>query len=178
MSNTKTHSKQSERVRRLVLTGMLSALIFVFTAYLHIPTGAGYTHAGDGLIYLAGSMLPMPYAVAAGIIGGALADGLSGYPVWIPATIVIKAITAMFFTNKKNKIITVRNILAIIPSLVVCVVGYSLYEGIFMTGEVSAAAVMAAFVQTPAYFVQVGASAVLFIAVGIAFDKAGISKKT
>ena len=90
----------SKHVQKIVLTAFFAAITFVFTAYLHIPTGSGYTHAGDGIIYLAASILPMPYAVAAGVIGGSLADGLSGYAVWIPATAVIKGLTALFFSNK------------------------------------------------------------------------------
>lgn len=165
------------KIRRMVLTGFFAALIYVFTAYLHIPTGAGYTHAGDGLIYLAASVLPIPYAAAAGVIGGALADGLTGFAVWMPATIVIKAVTALFFTNKKEKILNLRNYLAVIPSLILCVVGYSLYEGVVITGELSSAALIAAFTQTPSYFIQVGASAALYIAAGIALDKIGFKKK-
>ena len=110
-----TRTAQDTKIRRIVLTGLFSALIFVFTAYIHVPTGAGYTHAGDGFIYLAACLLPAPYAVAAGMIGGALADGLTGFPVWIPATIVVKAVTALFFTNKKDKILNLRNIQEIIP---------------------------------------------------------------
>lgn len=172
-----TRTAQDTKVRRLVLTGLFSALIFVFTAYIHVPTGAGYTHAGDGFIYLAACLLPTPYAVAAGVIGGALADGLTGFPVWIPATIVIKAITALFFTSKKDKIINLRNILGIIPSLAVCIVGYSLYEGIFMAGGFNKAAIIAAFGQTPCYMIQVAASSVLFIAAGLALDKSGLKKR-
>ena len=172
-----TRTVQNEKIKRIVLTGLFSALIFVFTAYIHVPTGAGYTHAGDGFIYLAACMLPAPYAVAAGMIGGALADGLTGFPVWIPATIVIKAITALFFTNKKEKILNLRNILGIIPSLAVCIVGYSLYEGIFMAGGFNKAAIIAAFGQTPFYSIQVAASSVLFIAAGLALDKSGLKKR-
>ena len=172
-----TRTAQDTKVRRLVLTGLFSALIFVFTAYIHVPTGAGYTHAGDGFIYLAACILPTPYAVAAGMIGGALADGLTGFPVWIPATIVIKAITALFFTSKKEKIINLRNILGILPSLAVCIVGYSLYEGIFMAGGFNKAAIIAAFGQTPFYSIQVAASSVLFIAAGLALDKSGLKKR-
>ena len=172
-----TRTAQDTKVRRLVLTGLFSALIFVFTAYIHVPTGAGYTHAGDGFIYLAACILPTPYAVAAGMIGGALADGLTGFPVWIPATIVTKAVTALFFTSKKEKIINLRNILGILPSLAVCIVGYSLYEGIFMAGGFNKAAIIAAFGQTPFYSIQVAASSVLFIAAGLALDKSGLKKR-
>ena len=57
MSKAITHSS-SVKIRRITATGLFAALIYVFTAYLHIPTGAGYTHAGDGLIYLAACILP------------------------------------------------------------------------------------------------------------------------
>jgi uncharacterized repeat protein (TIGR04002 family) len=176
MQRTNSQTNRSPKVRTLVLTGLFSALIYVFTAYLHVPTGAGYTHAGDGLIYLAGSILPTPYAAAAGAIGGGLADGLTGFAVWMPATIVIKMITSLFFSNKSKNIITLRNILAIVPSLVLCVVGYSLYEGIVIAGGFSKAAIIAAFGQTPAYCVQVFASAVLYIAAGTTLDKMDFKK--
>lgn len=167
---------RSQKIRRMAVSGLFAALIYVFTAYLHIPTGAGYTHAGDGFIYLAACILPTPYAVAAGAIGGALADGLTGFLVWMPATIIIKSVTALFFSNKGEKILTLRNILGIIPSLILCVVGYSLYEGIVMAKGFSAAAVIAAFGQTPAYCIQVAASSVLYIAVALALDKVRFKK--
>ena len=172
-----TKTASSEKVKKLVLTGLFSALIFVFTAYIHVPTGSGYTHAGDGLIYLSASILPMPYAIASAVIGGALADGLSGYPIWIPATIIIKALTAMFFTNKGDRIVTKRNLIAVIPSLIICVVGYSLYEGFVITKGLSAAGIIAAFTQTPAYLVQIAASTVLYAVTGTALDKAGFKRK-
>ena len=176
MSSGTIARSRSQKIRRMAISGLFAALIYVFTAYLHIPTGAGYTHAGDGLIYLAACILPTPYAAAAGAVGGALADGLTGFLVWMPATIIIKAVTALFFSDKSEKIITFRNILGIIPSLVLCVVGYSLYEGVVMAKGFSAAAVIAAFGQTPAYCIQVAASSVLYIAVGIALDKVSFKK--
>mgnify|MGYP003339844058 CR=1 FL=1 len=110
-----TRNRKSKKLHNIVLTGLFSAIIFVFTAYIHIPSGSGYTHAGDGLIYLAACILPTPYAAASAAIGGALADGLAGFPVWIPATIAIKSVTVLFFTSKTSKILTLRNICGIIP---------------------------------------------------------------
>ena len=170
-------NKSNLKIRRMTVSGMFAALIWVFTAYLHVPTGAGYTHAGDGLIYLAACILPTPYAMAAGAIGGALADGLSGFPVWIPATVIIKAVTAAFFSNKTEKILALRNILAIIPSAVICIAGYSLYEGVVMAGEFSIGTLTAAFTQTPSYLVQIGTSTVLFVAVSILLDRVEFKKK-
>ena len=171
-----TRTNNSAKVKKIVLTGLFSALIFVFTAYIHVPTGAGYTHAGDGLIYLSASLLPMPYAIASAVIGGALADGLSGFPIWIPATVVIKALTAMFFSNKSDRIVTKRNLAAIIPSMVLCIVGYSMYEAFAITKSFSAAALTAAIAHTPAYLVQIAASSSLYIAAGLALDKTGFKK--
>lgn len=176
MSETISQSR-TLKMRRIVASGLFAALIYVFTAYLHIPTGAGYTHAGDGLIYLAACILPTPYAMAAGAIGGALSDGLTGFLIWMPATIIIKAVTAAFFSNKGEKILTLRNILSIIPSLILCIAGYSLYEGTVMAGGFSATAISAAFAQTPAYCVQVGASTLLFVSVSLLLDKVGFKKK-
>ena len=167
----------SLKMRRITVTGVFAALIYVFTAYLHIPTGNGYTHAGDGLIYLAACLLPTPYAVAAAAIGGGLADGLSGFPIWIPATVIIKACTSLFFSSKTEKILSPRNILAIIPSALICVVGYSVYESIFIAGGFSTAAIIAAFTQTPSYLIQIAASSILFIAVAIPLDRSKIKGK-
>ncbi len=171
---TTIKASSGSKTRLITLSGIMAALTFILTAYLHIPTGSGYTHAGDGVIFLAASILPTPYAIAVGAIGGALADGLSGFLMWLPGTVVIKSLTALFFTNKKGKIINARNLLAIIPSLALCVCGYSLYEGIVISGEFSKAAIAAAFVQTPAYCIQTAASAALYIFCGKALDKLSV----
>ena len=70
-----------------------------------------------------------------------------------------------------------RNLIAVIPSLIICVVGYSLYEGFVITKGLSAAGIIAAFTQTPAYLVQIAASTVLYAVAGTALDKAGFKRK-
>ncbi len=170
-----TRNRKSKKLHNIVLTGLFSAIIFVFTAYIHIPSGSGYTHAGDGLIYLAACILPTPYAAASAAIGGALADGLAGFPVWIPATIAIKSVTVLFFTSKTSKILTLRNICGIIPSLIICIAGYTLYEGTIITGG-STSAIIAAAEQIPSYCIQVLASSALFIITATALDKSNFRK--
>ena len=64
--------KKRSNIYNLTLSGIFAALITIFTAYIgHIPIGinGGYIHFGDGLIYLAATILPMPYAMLAGAIG-------------------------------------------------------------------------------------------------------------
>lgn len=164
------------KTRLIVLTGLFAAMIFIATGYLHVNTNAGYTHFGDGLLFLAASLLPAPYAAAAGAIGAGMADIVS-MPIWAPATIVIKAVTALCFTSKRETIVNRRNLLALIPALFICVVGYSLFEAAVMIGGFNAAALAKAFASTPAYCVQIAGSSALYFAVGTALDKAGIKKR-
>jgi uncharacterized repeat protein (TIGR04002 family) len=150
---------------------MLAALIYVFTAYVHVPSFKGYTHVGDGFLYLAACLLPTPYAAAAGAIGAGLADVLSGYAIWAPGTVIIKAVTALFFTSKSAKIVTVRNLLALVPALVICAGGYYLYEALVIDDFVVALA------GVPGYFIQVTLSSVVYVLLGKAFDRAALKEK-
>lgn len=131
----------------------------------------GYTHVGDGFLYLAASLLPAPYAAAAGAIGAGLADLLSVYSIWAPGTIIIKALTALCFTNKLDKLVNKRNVLGIIPALVLCVGGYYLYEAI-ITGNFAAPAL-----GIPGYLTQVALSSVVYLALGAALVRAGTQKE-
>ena len=63
------------------------------------------------------------------------------------------------------------------PSLALCICGYSLFEAIFMIGGFNNAAIAKAFASTPAYCVQIGLSSVLYIALAKVLDKMQIKKK-
>ncbi|WP_295156845.1 TIGR04002 family protein [uncultured Ruminococcus sp.] len=176
INNVKAKNIDHKKLQNLALSGLFAALIYLLTAFVRVPTGAGYTHAGDSAVFLAACILPTPYAAAAAAVGGAMADGLSGFAIWIPATVIIKAVTSLFFTSRKGKIICLRNIIALIPSLALCIVGYSLYQGIFMTDGFSSATIAAAFGQTPAYCVQIAVGSGIYLAVGSLLDKTGLFK--
>lgn len=154
------------KTRRLALAGLFCALVFVFTAFVHIPTGLGYTHAGDGFIYLAASVLPAPLAAAAGAIGAGLADISSGMAVWFPATVILKSLTALCFTSKAESIICRRNLLALITALLLNVFGYSFYEAAIMTRGSLAAAFSSAILQAPFYTIQTLIGAAIYITLG------------
>ena len=157
--------------RRLCVTALFAAIIYVFTAYIHVPSHTGYTHVGDAFLYLPACILPAPYAAAAGAIGAGLADLLSGYGIWAPGTVIIKALTAFCFTNKKAPIVNKRNLLGILPALVLCVGGYYLYEAIITANFVTPA------LGIPGYLTQVALSSVVYLVLGHALDRAGLKKK-
>ena len=94
----------NSQVKKLTFTALMAAMITIFTAYIcHIPVGqnGGYIHFGDSLIYIAACLLPWPYAMTAAAIGGGMADLLTA-PIWAPATIIIKALISIPFTNKSG----------------------------------------------------------------------------
>ena len=152
-------------ITRLCVTGLLTALVLVFTAYLHVPSYTGYTHVGDAFIYLAACLLPTPHAVAVGVVGAVLADCFTGYAVWAPATAIIKAATALFFTAKAPRIFAPHNRWAMLPSAAVCTGGYYLYE-VLITGSFAAP-----LAGIAGYITQVVLSCALFTAIAIPLDK-------
>lgn len=159
---------KSEKLSTLTLTGIFTALILVFTAFVHIPFFTGYVHIGDGFLYLAAAMLPTPYAVFAGAAGAVLADVLTGYAVWAPASFIIKGVTVLFFSRHAVKVIEKRNLLALIPSALLCIGGYYLYEALLMGNFISAA------YGIPGNVIQSAFSSALFVLVGLTIDKTGL----
>lgn len=171
--------KKSDRTLRIVIAAMFAAMVAVMTAFVQIktPTG-GYVHLGDSMIYLAASFLPLPYAVAASAIGGGIAD-LLVYPETIIYTIIIKAINAVFFSSKGDKLLTKRNALMTIPSGLVTIVGYSISKLIrqLLAGDSFHSAAANALWKIPENSIQAVASALIFIVIALALDKADIKKR-
>jgi uncharacterized repeat protein (TIGR04002 family) len=162
----------AKRIRTITVTAVFAALVFLATAYLpRLPFPGGYVHVGDAFIYLAACMLPTPWACAAGAIGAGLADALTGYILWAPGTILIKAAMALMFTAKSDRILSPRSILAVIPAGVICVGGYYLYE-VLLTGSFAGPAASLGFNA-----LQAIASAVIFLVLGALMDCAGMKTR-
>lgn len=156
------------RAKLLTLSAVLCALVFVATAYLPripIPAGMGYVHIGDAFIYLAAAILPTPYACAVGAIGAGLSDITTGFAIYAPATVIIKAVSALFFTCKKSKLLCAQNLTALVPSVAVCVGGYYIYEALIYTSFVTPAA------NLIFNLMQGVASAVIFVIMAFLFDR-------
>jgi len=159
-----------ESLHHIVLTALLAALTAALTMarLFSLPNG-GYVHLGDLFVYLAGCLLPTPYAMAAAAIGGGLAD-LFGAPAYAVPTVVIKACIALCFSAKPKKILCPRNALALLPAAAITLGGYFLAERILYNWH-------AALLTLPANALQVIASAALFALLGFAMDRAELKKK-
>lgn len=165
--------KNNKKILNLSLAAVFAALIFLATM-IHIGIGfnGGYIHLGDTLIYLCAAFLPAPYAAASAAIGASLADIAGGAPAWVPATVLIKVASALFFTSKKERIICTRNIIALFIGAVLCVGGYYIAEVI-----IYGCGFVVPIASIPFNLIQTVASAVLFIATGIIFDRTGLKKR-
>lgn len=148
----------------LCQTAAFAAIIYIFTAVFHVPTHTGYTHIGDGFLFLAACVLPAPYAAAAGAVGAGLADLLSGYAMWLPGTVIIKSVTALYFSRSTGRILCLRNLLALVPAWVTCIGGYYVYEAL-LTGNWAAA-----LAGIPGYFTQSALSTVVFVVMAVALE--------
>lgn len=82
--------KSDKLLRKLTLTAVFMALSCVATMVIRIPTMAGYTNLGDGVVLLGAYFLGPVYGFAAGGIGSMLADMFAGYAMYMPGTLIIK----------------------------------------------------------------------------------------
>lgn len=159
---------QNKNSTLLCTAGLFAAMITLMTGFiLHIPYGinGGYVHFGDAFIYIAASILPRPYAIAAAVIGAGLADLLTA-PAWMPATIVIKLLLALLFTNQGNQLLVKRNIIAPFVAIPITVIGYYIAEGILFGSFVTPAA------SIPGNIIQGAGSIVIYYFIAGALQKA------
>ena len=126
------------KTQKIVMASLLAALCCVATMIIKIPSPLkGYLNLGDCIVLLSGWLLPPAYGFAAAGVGSALADLLSGYIVYAPATFVIKGVMAIIahfcFNITQNKLGNTSRIISGALAELEMVLGYFVFEG-FMYG--------------------------------------------
>ena len=136
-----------QKLRRIALAAMFTALTTVATLLIRISTVAGYTNLGDGIVLLGGIFLGPGLGFAAGGLGSAMADLLAGYAYYIPGTFLIKggcASIAVLILNriwKREKSPSVwQMVLSTLPAELFMAAGYFLYKALILGKPESAAA--------------------------------------
>ena len=133
--------------KKLVICAMLTALTALATIVIQIPSPmSGYVNLGDAVVLFSAFILgPILGAISAGL-GSALADILTGYVIYAPATLIIKATMAVvayliFIVIKKafNKNLPALILGGIVAELIM-VAGYFLYACLIMGEGIAAAA--------------------------------------
>ena len=154
---------KKNKTRLIVITALFTAITALCTAFIsfHVLPNSGYIHFGDAIIMIAASILPLPFAVFTGAVGGAM----TGAPQWAPFTFVIKALVALCFSSKGQKMLTVRNAIGFIPMTAITIGGYYLAEA-FIYGNW-----VAPYVSIPGNAFQSIGSAIIFCIFSVALDR-------
>ena len=118
---------ENDKIKKLILTGLMIAIVFVSGSIIRIPTLNGFMQPGDCMVLLSAVLLGKKYGTVAGAFGMALVDVLSGYLIWAPFTFVIKGamafVTALIIEKYKNDKIKTY-LIAFITGGIVDVIGY------------------------------------------------------
>ncbi len=165
-----------KKFKNYVFAAMFAALVLMATMFIQVPTINGYVHIGDTLVYLAATFLPFPFSVLAAGVGAGLADLLSGYTIYLPFTFVIKGLMALCFSAKGEKILTKRNVFAIVLAGIINVFGYFLTEMILYRQGSLIATIVTSARTIPGNLVQSVVASVIFVVVALAFDKMNFKK--
>jgi uncharacterized membrane protein len=142
--------------RNLAVTAVMTAIIFVLTRLVQVPTPAkGYIHLGDaGIFFSALAFGPWVGAVAGGL-GTALADITSGYPQWAVFTFLIHGAEGWVVGWASERWAGVKGVIASAAvGAAIVVVGY-LAAGMLLSG------IGAALGELPLNIIQVVAGAVV-----------------
>lgn len=127
-------SDNKNNLRRIVIAAVFAALVYS-TTLIAIPLPRGNINFGECCVLLCGIMLG-PWGAVSAAVGAALADITLGYMIYVPATVVIKALTALavYFLIKlfsgifRQKYTLPAIIISSVIAEVVMVGGYFLYE--------------------------------------------------
>lgn len=122
---------------KAVYAALFMAFVFVGTQFLQVPLPFGYFNLGDCFILLSAVIVGGAYAVVASALGAALADVLSGYVVYAPATVIVKSlmVIAMLLIlhlckNKSDKAQSILSCVGAVVSELIMICGYFIYDTI------------------------------------------------
>ena len=163
------------KTQKIVIAAMLAALTCIATMIIKIPSPLkGYLNLGDCVVLLSGWLLSPLYGFLAAGLGSGLADLISGYGVYVPATFIIKGVMAIavyfgfrFLQNKVTNI-SARIVSGIVAELIM-VFGYYVFEG-FLYGF------GASLVNIPANAVQGVAGLIIGTILVKIFEKSKVIK--
>ena len=126
----------NKKILKICFCAVFAALVCVCT-FISIPLPFGYFNLGDFIILLGAWTLGPLYGAIAAATGAGLADLLMGYTLYVPATVIIKALIAIcaFYVFKALKSVIRKPSLDFIPRAIsaiigetVMVLGYFVYE--------------------------------------------------
>ena len=168
---------RNKSLLNITYTAIFTALILLATSVLKFSTGLGegYIHLGDSLIYITACLLPFPYCIIAGALGGGLADILSGFAIWSIPTMLIKSLNVLPFAivckkYKSTKILSKQAILMSVISGAITIAGYFITECILYS-------VASATLSLIGNTIQAVASGIIFVIIATTLDKINFKRR-
>ena len=161
-------------LKTLVITGVMTALTLVFTAFVNIrlPIAAngGLVHLGNVPLFIASILFGKKAGAVSGGIGMALFDILSGWALWAPFTLV--TVSAMGYAagsiaRKKDKFR--YYILAVVSALVIKIAGYYIAEAVIYQN------IFVPIASIPGNIIQVAAAGIIVLAIIVPLKKASVN---
>jgi len=135
----------SARSARLIINVVIfTVLVFAATIVIQVyqPATGGYFNLGEAVIYVAAMISSPIVAGIAGGVGASLADVVTGYGIFAPATLVIKFTEGLVAgilarrLRQLNKVyaITIGSIMAIVYGLLLAYLGTTYLSGELFLG--------------------------------------------
>lgn len=153
------------KTKKMVISALFAALTFVATMVIQIKlTANGFVNIGDCMVIASGIFLGPVYGVLAGAIGSMLADVVSSYFIYAPATFVIKAIMAFLASVISKNRGTFAVVIASFVAEIIMVLGYFVYEIIIL-------GLPSALLGMPGNLLQAGFGLVCSIVLYLALSK-------
>ena len=137
---------KDKKITQLVVASMFAALCCVATMSIRVPTFGtnGYVNIGDTIVLLSAWLLGGAYGALAAGIGSGLADLLSGYTHYVPATFTIKFLMALvaflLFSHLSKKLPkTAAYVISAIVAELIMMFGYFFYQSTILGYGLAAA---------------------------------------
>ncbi|RST72086.1 ECF transporter S component [Siminovitchia acidinfaciens] len=139
MERTATYSGSRTKTFDLIITSMLTALVFVATMLLNIKLpisiNGGLVHLGSAMLFISAIVFGPKKGAFAGAVGMGLFDLVSGWALWAPITILTRALQGYIvgkiaWSKGRNGNSIAYNLFGIILSVPPMIAGYYLWESI------------------------------------------------
>lgn len=123
--------------KKIVMNGLMIALVFLATYATKIPGPVGPFNIGDAVIMVTAMLLGRNSGMMAGALGSAVADIAMGYAFFSPFTLVVKGLEGFIvgtiaYQGREGKLGKARMIAGVSVGAVVMIAGYFLSESLIL----------------------------------------------
>ena len=163
----KKENSENNRAAEIAVTGIFTALTYVFTWLINIRLplagSGGLIHLGNVPLFIAAMLFGRKTGCIAGGVGMGLFDLLSGWTAWAPFTFIIVGFmgyTVGWFAERKPiHHMFVNDLVSLLLALLIKIVGYYFAEVILYGNWITPVG------SIPGNILQVGTAAIIVLAI-------------